>query len=462
MLSNHTLERILTAALSKGGDFSEVYVEKSQNSGIALINGVVDQVSTGINSGIGIRILEKTKCVYVFSNDLNEEILIQMAKSASASLENVPEGMSVHLNAREEFHSGTFQISPVQADKRRIIEILKNAANAAKTYHESISQTSLSYAAGQKHIWIANSNGLYRTDERISSRLGIDVVASSNNEKQNGFSGPGARKGFEFIENYPVEETAKAAAESAVKMLQAKLCPSGKMPVIIDNGFGGVIFHEACGHALEATSVGVQASVFTDKLGEQIANSLITAYDDGTIPDEWGSLAIDDEGEDTRKNLLIENGILKGYLVDLLGSRRMDMPLTGSSRRQSYQYAPTSRMTNTYIANGKDSPKDIISDTPYGLYAKSMGGGSVDPATGEFNFAVNEAYIIRNGEIAEPVRGATLIGKGSDILMQIDKVGNNLQLAQGMCGSMSGSIPVDVGQPMIRVAEITVGGHTPE
>ena len=242
-------------------------------------------------------------------------------------------------------------------------------------------------------------------------------------------------------------------------MLGARHCPAGKMPVVIENGFGGVIFHEACGHGLEATAVAKNASVFAGKLGEQIASPLVTAIDDGTIPNAWGSANIDDEGTPTRKNILIENGILKSYLIDRMNGKRMGMAATGSARRQNYRYAPTSRMTNTFLAAGDTSVQQMIKDTNFGLYAKQMGGGSVDPATGSFNFAVLEGYLIRNGEICEPVRGATLIGKGAEVLLDIDRVGNNLKRAQGMCGSISGSIPTDVGQPAIRVKEMTVGGR---
>ena len=231
------------------------------------------------------------------------------------------------------------------------------------------------------------------------------------------------------------------------------------MTVAIENGFGGVIFHEACGHSLEATSVAIGASQMAGKLGQKIANEKITAVDDGTIPGAWGSVNIDDEGTPTQRNVLIENGVLKSYMIDRLGSRRMGMPVTGSSRRQNYTFEPTSRMTNTFIENGPDKNEDIIASIEYGLYAKSMGGGSVNPLTGAFNFAVSEGYIIRNGKICEAVRGASLIGTGSQILQNIDMVGQNLERGQGMCGSASGSVPTDVGQPLIRVSSITVGGR---
>ena len=227
----------------------------------------------------------------------------------------------------------------------------------------------------------------------------------------------------------------------------------------IENGFGGVIFHEACGHSLEATCVGIGNSKMCGKLGQKIANEKITAIDDGTIPGAWGSVNIDDEGHATQRNILIENGVLKNYMIDRLGSRRMGMPSTGNGRRQSYLFEPTSRMTNTFIDNGPDKNEDIIKSIEYGLYAKKMGGGSVNPLTNDFNFAVSEGYIVRNGEICEPVRGASLIGNGAEILNLIDMVGQNLDRGQGVCGSVSGSVPTDVGQPLIRVSNITVGGR---
>lgn len=462
MLSNTLIEKILTMALSHGGDFSEIYMEQTKSSGISLINSRVDKLSSGMDFGIGIRILDQTRCVYVYSNDLREESLLRMAKDASASLAGAPSNRTISLRPVLRFESNPMRISPLSVEKKTKVDFLKRAVEAAKSYSPLITQSFASYGDVQKSVWIANSDGLYREDKRGRVRFTVEAIASSETEKQSGYFGPGSGQGYEFIESFPVEDTAREAARIAVTMLHAKPCPSGKMPVVINNGFGGVIFHEACGHGLEATAVGVHASVFDGKLKQQVANPLVTAVDDGTLTGEWGSIRIDDEGSDARKNILIQDGILVGYMIDKLGGRRMGMDSTGSSRRQNYQYAPTSRMTNTYIAQGNSSPEEIISDTSYGLFAANMGGGSVDPATGEFNFSVTEAYMIRNGKIAEPVRGATLIGKGSQVLMNIDRVGNNFVFAQGICGSISGNIPTNVGQPMIRVSEMTVGGRDTE
>ena len=260
------------------------------------------------------------------------------------------------------------------------------------------------------------------------------------------------------MEEVDLNQSAKEVAKSAVTMLSAKECPSGKMPVVIGSGFGGVVFHEACGHSLEASVVSKGLSVFSGKKSEKIASNIVSAVDDATIEGAWGSGNIDDEGNKTRRNVLIKNGILNSYLVDDFNGRRMNEKGNGATRRQSYKYEPTSRMSNTFILPGESTPDEIIADTEFGLYAKSMGGGSVNPATGEFNFAVNEGYLIQDGKITHPVKGATLIGSGKEVLLHVDRVGNDLKREQGMCGASSGMIPADVGQPTIRVSEITVGG----
>jgi len=351
------------------------------------------------------------------------------------------------------------EIKPSEIPTKKKIEAMRRAYESAKGFDDIISQVTVNYQDYNQKIAVANSEGIYVEDERTRTRLAIGAVATKDGEMQSGSSSPGAQQGFEFIENLDLEWHGKEAARIAKTMVEADYSPSGKMPVIIHNGFGGVIFHEACGHGLEATSVAKNNSVFAEKIGEKVASDIVTAVDDGTIPNEWGSSNIDDEGNPTQKNILIENGILKGYMIDKLNGRRMNMEPTGSSRRQSYKYPPTSRMTNTFIASGKSNFDEIISSTEKGLFAKYMGGGSVNPATGEFNFAVMEGYLVENGKIIKPVRGATLIGKGINILKKIDMVGDNLSFGQGMCGSSSGSVPANVGQPTIRVSEITVGGR---
>lgn len=459
MLTERLVTDVMLAALSTGGDFAELFMEDTYNNMIRMINGTVEEGVTGRDYGVGIRIFQGLRSVYAYTNDTSRSNLMKVALEAAAALSGVPQVKSIVLARLGVKRFNPIQFAPREVRQSDKVGVMKKAHLAAFGYHDQITQVSVTYLDTDQNVFIANSEGLMVEDRRVRTRLAINAVATKGNEKQSGFYGPGRHMGFELFEHIDVKEYAKEAAHSAVTMVNADYAPSGKYPVIIDNEFGGVIFHEACGHSLEATSVAKGASVFSGKLGEQVASELVTAVDDGTIPNAWGSQNIDDEGTSTRRNVLIENGILKGYMIDKLNGRRMGMEATGNARRQSYKYAPTSRMTNTFICAGESTRDEIISNTEYALYAKRMGGGSVTPATGEFNFAVSEGYLIRNGKIDKPVRGATLIGKGSEILKKIDMVGSNLATGQGMCGSLSGSIPADVGQPTIRVTEITVGGR---
>ena len=310
----------------------------------------------------------------------------------------------------------------------------------------------------EQNITVANSNGVYACDLRTRCRLGATAVSGQGAEMQTSSDSVGGNCGYEVFDNYDLKSFGEKIAESAVVMSHAEEMVGGTMTVVVHNGFGGVLLHEACVHSLEATSVAKGASVFCNKLGEKIASDVVTAIDDGTRFNQWGSINVDDEGTPSKCNVLIENGILKSYLVDKRNSKVMNHPITGNSRRESYKYQTTSRMTNTYFLNGTSTFDEIIKNTKYALFAKSMGGGSVNPATGEFNFAVNVAYMIEDGKITRPVKGATLIGSGKDVLMRIDMIANNLEFGYGMCGSQSGSIPTIVGQPTIRVSHMTVGG----
>ncbi len=463
MLSREIASQVLSKCLITGGDFAEIFEEDTISNSIGLIDSKVEKALGGRSYGIGIRIFKGFKSVYAYTNDNSIQSLLDTAYKAALALGNLKEEKTIVLdNSIKYKNMHPIKLYPNSINYEKKIKVMKDAYKSAKDYSEYISQVNVTYLDKDQKILIANTEGLYIEDERVRTRLAISAVASKYNENQIGFEGPGKAMGFEMFEEVDPQYYGKEAARTAHTMIHAKNCPAGKMTVAIDNGFGGVIFHEACGHSLEATSVAKGNSVFSGRLGEQIASTKVTAIDDGTLSNHWGSSNIDDEGNPTQKNILIENGMLKSYMIDKLNGRRMNMTPTGSSRRQSYKYAPTSRMTNTYIASGEDKSEDIIKSIDNGLYAKKMGGGSVNPVTGEFNFAVAEGYLVKNGEIKEAVRGASLIGKGSDILMNIDMVSDNLKQAQGMCGSSSGSIPTNVGQPMIRVKEITVGGRSEE
>lgn len=463
MLQEKVIQNILTAALETGGDFAEIFAEDRRNGRLEMVGGVLETSLSGRDYGVGIRVMKGLFSVYAYTNDGSESGLVAAARAAAQAIRG-NEGRITPLDlTRADIANGhRISVMPDSSQKKRTIALMRRAHEAAKGYDPLIAQTNVYGLSSIQDVLIANSEGLLAEDTRVYTRMGIGAMAQDGDSKQSGFSGPGAYAGLEFLEALDIEEHARKAARVAAVMVKAGYAPSGRLPVIIDNGFGGVLFHEACGHGLETTSVAPGSSVFAGKLGQRIASPLVTAIDDGTIPNAWGSLNIDDEGRATQRNVLIEDGILKGYLIDRMGARHMGMEPTGSGRRQSYRFAPASRMNNTYIAPGASTLEEMIADTEYGLYARSMGGGSVNPATSDFNFAVQEAYIVRNGVIAEPVQGATLIGKGIDTLMKIDRVGNNLDHGQGMCGSISGSLPVNCGQPAIRVSEMTVGGRKGE
>ena len=460
MLQTNVAEEVLARAVSTGADFGEIYMEDQICQSISLKSGRIETVTSGRSHGAGIRVFTGTQAIYAYTNDTSREGLLACAEKAAAAVNGgkgcKPEAFRVTHAERPE------EIRQLPTDVRAAVkaEKLREADAAARAYSDEIVQVQVGYADRVQDVLICNTEGTFVTDRRVYTRMNVSSVASDGKENQSGSMSPGGLMGFEAFENrIDAAYCGREAARQAVTMLHAPACPAGVFPVVIDKGFGGVIFHEACGHSLEATSVAYGISEFSGRLGEMIAAPCVTAIDDGTIMNEWGSTHVDDEGMPTGKLILIDHGRLVNYMIDKLGSRRMNMPPTGSGRRQNYAYAPTSRMRNTYIAAGEDDEAEMIASMGEGLYAKYMGGGSVNPATGEFNFAVREGYWVRDGKIVHPVRGASLIGRGSDVILKIDRVGKNCEQAQGMCGSVSGSIPVNVGQPMIRVSSLTVGGR---
>jgi len=451
---------VLNAGLVTGADFAEIYLEQNDSSFLSLENGKTESSLSSTTYGAGIRLLNKLQSVYGYTNDISRKGLMNLATSLAKSFQGERLITVEKINKVRVKNAHVYERPLSEVSREEKIALMKEAHEVISSYDKRIVRIQCSFMNNRKVITIFNSDGKQFDDFKERGRMAFVAIASENGKIETSFEGPGATAGMEFFTaKISVSDTAKRVAELAIKMLTAAECPSGKMPVVIGNGFGGVVFHEACGHSLEATAVAKKLSVFSDSLGKQIASPLVTAIDDGTIANGWGSNNIDDEGNPTQRNVLIKDGICTSFLVDSFNGRRMNAKANGACRRESYKYEPTSRMSNTFIAAGNSTHEEIIAATKLCLYAASMGGGSVNPATGEFNFSVSEAYIIRDGKIAEPVRGATLIGSGADILMKIDMVGNNLQRAQGMCGSVSGSIPADVGQPTIRVSEILVGGR---
>ncbi|MBR2481562.1 MAG: TldD/PmbA family protein, partial [Oscillospiraceae bacterium] len=395
MISKALVEEVLSCAISTGADFAELYGENTRNNSVSMVDGKIERVGDNLLSGVGIRAFLGTKTVFASTSDITREGLLRCAATVAVAMGEVKQNRAVELQERVFPNIHPIKIVPSGVDAATRADLLREGCFAAKDYDESISQVKGTLLSVDHSILVANTEGLYTSNRSIRTRMAIEAVASKNGENQSGSHSPGAGMGLEFFELHDPKDIGREAARQATVNLRASYCPAGVMTVAIENGFGGVIFHEACGHSLEASSVAIGASQMAGKLGQLIANPKVTAIDDGTIPNAWGSVNIDDEGTPTQRNVLIENGILKSYMVDRLGSRRMGVPMTGSGRRQSYLFEPTSRMTNTFIDNGPDKNEDIIASIENGLYCRKMGGGSVNPLTGAFNFAVTEGYLVR-------------------------------------------------------------------
>jgi TldD protein len=451
---------VIHEAMSLGADFCDIFVDKNQMQIIEFKSSSVKNIESGTNFGIGVRLIYGDKGLYAYTNSTKKEDLISLVRVLAERYKKSPSGIVPTLSFEKSLaypQVAAFNDSDISL--RDKIQTLKTLDELTRSQSDLVSQVSLMSILKKQEVEIFDSQGLYATEVRPYARLVTTAITADAGEQATGSWHPGARGGWEFIAGLDLKNISEKIAKQSLTVLKAMPCPAGNMPVVIDNGFGGVIFHEACGHLLETTSVEKKASVMWDKKGEMIAHEAVSAVDDGTIDKEWGSLAIDDEGMPTQRTQLIKNGRLENFLCDRLGHIKTGHPRTGSGRRQSYRFAPASRMRNTFIEAGDYSLTQLLESMGDGLYCASMGGGSVNPGTGEFNFAVQEGYLVKNGKIERPIKGATLIGKGEDILKRISMVGDNMELASGMCGSVSGSIPTTVGQPAIKVDEILVGGQ---
>lgn len=448
---------ILEILLSTGGDFAEVFMEDTVTEVIEMVLGKITRTDVSKISGAAIRLVKDGVQVNCATSDYSVENLRKIASDLASSFIGEKQTALVPFRkiAIPEHVSVKRQCN---GDNVEEIALMKQVTAGAKDASDKIVQIQTSFWKKIQDMAVFASDGTDASDHRNNMRLGCVAVAREGNNMQNASDSYGRNQGMEMFDGFDAYAFGNEIAKEAVVMLDAIDMPGGDIPVVIDNGFGGVILHEACVHGLEATSVAKGMSVFCGKVGQKIASDIVNAVDEGVTAGEWGSINIDDEGTVCQNRVLVKDGILKGYLVDKLNSKIMNHPITGSSRRESYKYRTTSRMTNTYFLPGKDKFEDIISSVKYGLYAKKMGGGSVQPATGEFNFAVNVGYLIEDGKITKPVKGATLVGTGKDVLLRIEMIADNLAHAAGMCGSMSGSIPTNVGQPTIKVSHMTVGG----
>ncbi len=462
IIDQRVLQKTLDVALSTGADFADIFIEDTYSSQLTLLNTRPEQAIVGQLYGAGIRIIFGTEVIYVTTSDLSEKGLIKAATIASQSRSAMPSHHPkiIHLSNLKKFDSiHIFGQKPWEISRDRKLSWLNSVDQYSRQRSSLVTQVEVGLNEKFQKIQIVNSQGLNVYDERAYSRIRLDAFVENSGVKESSSDNEGLMGTSDSLEKFDLQKLAHTTVDRALLLSKSGYAPAGEMPVLIDNGFGGVILHEACGHGLETTSVAKGDSVFCNKLNTQIAKSCLTAIDDGTIANEWGSLNMDDEGIPTQKTTLIENGMLKSYMVDYVGSLQTGYARTGSGRKQSYKYAPASRMRNTYIAAGNDRFEDMIKDIDYGLYAKKMGGGSVNTSTGDYNFQVQEAYIVRNGRIEESVKGASLIGRGIDTLAKITHVSNDLKLTTGMCGSVSGTIPAAVGQPQILVSQLTVGGR---
>jgi len=461
MISKKLALDIINLSLETGADYSEIFYEDSHAQTVMVENGKVNISTSSSLCGVGLRLLQGNRSVYGYTNDLSKNGLTKLAKNLSASFTGervlTVEGFKEIKAENRNPIKDSYDNHPLE-ERIGLIKVGINAINDLKD--PRIVRTQGAMGFNHRSVTIYNSKGKWFTRDTEFARMSFLVIAANEGGIETAFEGPGCQKDISYFKNeINIKELAEKTAKTALLMLDAKECPSGKMDVVIGNAWGGVLFHESCGHPLEASAVSRSLSPFAGKVGEVVASPLVSAYDDSTIPGAWGSIDIDDEGNPGQKRLLIKDGVLQDYMIDDFNGRRMEREGNGACRRQNYRYCPTSRMSNTYIANGKSTPEEIIAATKLGLYAVSFKGGSVNPATGEFNFGCSEAYIIRDGKIAEPVKGATLIGKGHEILKDIDMVGNDLALGEGLCGAASGSIRTCVGQPTLRIKNITVGGR---
>ncbi|MCY4423887.1 MAG: TldD/PmbA family protein [Acidimicrobiaceae bacterium] len=460
MLEAEVVNRTLSAAMRTGADFAEVFAEDRRSSSAILDDGRVEEVVSGRDRGAGIRVVVGETTGFAHTADLSEAGLAAAAGAAAAAARQTGGARRVvEVSSLEVPRPLAVRVPPEDVPKSTKVALLTAADAAARSAGPAITQVSARYGDGRRRILVADSDGLFTSDDQVRTLFSVSCVASGDTGMQTGRESAGRTAGFELFDLYDVEEMARRAARRALTKLTARPAPSGEMPVVVGPGGGGVLFHEACGHGLEADLVAKSASAFAGRVGERVAAEMVTLVDDGTMAGEWGHYGIDDEGKPAARNVLISDGVLTDYMWDRLRARKEGRASSGNGRRQSYQHLPMVRMTNTYIENGDADPDDIVADTPHGVYVAQLGGGQVNTATGDFVFGMTEAYLIENGEITAPVREGNLIGNGPEVLTRIDALGNDFAMGSpGTCGKDGQGVPVGDGTPTLRVTALTVGG----
>lgn len=459
LVDESVVERALAVALRHGAGFAEVFVEDKRSTGISLDDGRVEELSSGRDRGAGVRVVVGDTTGFAHTADLSESGLIAACEAAASVARSGGGGVrEVALTRQSTVATSVIETFPEDVSKADKVALLRRADEAARSSGGAIAQVSAGYGDSRRRILVANSDGLLVEDDQVRTRFSVMCVASGDTGLQTGYESLALTVGFELFERYGVEEAAQIAAGRALSKLAARPAPSGIVPIVIKSGTGGILFHEACGHGLEADHIAKDASAYAGKVGQLVASPLVTLVDDGTPADQWGSAAIDDEGRPSQRNVLIEDGVLTDYMWDHLRARKEGRNSSGNGRRQSYQHLPMVRMTNTYLVAGKEDPDEIVAQTPYGVYVAKLGGGQVNTATGDFVFGMTEAFLIENGRITAPLRDANLIGNGPDVLTKVDAVANDFDMCPGTCGKDGQSVPVGCGQATMRVSGITVGG----
>ena len=460
LVDPEVVARVLAKGRSTGAEFAEIFVEDKRSTSAGLDDNKVEQVNSGRDRGAGIRVIAGETTGFAHTSDLSERGLLAAAEAAAQAARQGDGGVhKIALQPLLRHPVNTVRTSPDTVAKATKVELLMRANDAARSLDSAIVQVSAGYGDSTKRILVANSEGVFSADTQVRTLFRISAIANGDAGMQTGYQSLGHTIGFEVFDENDVEELAMAAARQALTKLKARPAPSSAMPVVIKQGSGGVLFHEACGHGLEADLVGKGASVYRDKVGQLVASPLVTVVDDGTMTGEWGAIGIDDEGHPTQSNTLIENGVLTDYMWDYIRARREGRRQSGNGRRQSYADLPMVRMTNTFVTAGKEDPEDIIRATERGVYVAKLGGGQVDTASGDFVFGMVEAYLIENGEITEPLREGNLIGNGPQVLKDIDLLGNDFAMGgPGTCGKDGQGVPVGDGCPTLRVKSMTIGG----
>ncbi|HUK78555.1 MAG TPA: TldD/PmbA family protein [Thermoleophilia bacterium] len=460
-LSRDLLDATIRRALRHGGEFAEVFVEDRRSLGLSLEERRVERAAGGREAGFGVRLTSGDRTYYSYSDDLSEDDLEHAADAVAAALrgETGDGAAVVDLGAvRAARATAPIAVAPESVATEIKAGLLRAADEAARDADPAVSQVMAGYLESRQRVLVANSLGAYVTDDRTRLRFTVQVVARRDDVIQTGYESLGKSLGFEIVDEQIARGIAAAAAGKAVTMLDSRPAPTGPMAVVMGNGFGGTLFHEACGHGLEADGIAKGSSIYEGKIGAVVAAPIVSAYDDGTIAGEWGSAGVDDEGAPTQKTVVIDEGRLRGFLYDGLRARGEGVAQTGNGRRQSFRHVPIPRMTTTCIAPGQASADEIIAATERGFYAKTLAGGQVEPASGNFVFGVAEGYLIEHGRVTTPLRGATLVGNGIDILKSIDMIGSDFEVKSGICGKDGQSVPVGTGQATLRIAAMTVGG----